>query len=531
MLRSLSSEAFARLLADAAAALGDLLRRALALHHAVEEALDDAEASAAADAAGPGGATAGDAAAATAASSGRGPAAPIDATSAARARAVSASVVASAASVCQRSVARLLRVRGPVHSDASRRLDEAARAWAVAAAFADAAQASVTTATGASAPPAGDNPVRAEVARQAAARLRAASDGWAEQVDRALDADTWSASPVAPFVQSLVTPGLALAEPSAVLLVPPLTAPTPLPAPAACPPGWGFRVCASLQVLAKVGDAAVGVAAVCHASAPDSARVAGRLLTRFGARTAALVLRAEAVEAGAVRRITTRHLAVALRSLQAASALARLWERRLAACMPPSEAFSALTSLRGAADDLAEHAEAARAKVAAVVQTLVDEAGQGLARQSWEGMEMAEPAAGAQLALPAQDSLVPPLLPLAKGLRALGRILAGLLPPEPLEEVCGRIAVMLSAQLPLHASSIDADSLTAAQRRGAAAHVGSVVIGLSALPGCGRGAAGGGEGAETAGQVAVLSLVRWMERHFGTEGRLAAAAVRFAVDG
>jgi hypothetical protein len=140
------------------------------------------------------------------------------------------------------------------------------------------------------------------------------------------------------------------------------------------------------------------------------------------------------------------------------------------------------------------------------------------------------------MALPAPSELVAVLLPLPKGLRALTRILLSLLPYSTVQEIAGRIGVMMSAQLPLHASAIDADSMTAAGRRGIAAQLGAVVVALAAMPGCSRATAGAADdeasaeaATQTAGEVAVLSLIRWIERQFTAEGEQAAAAIRAAV--
>ncbi|CAE7848003.1 unnamed protein product, partial [Symbiodinium sp. KB8] len=314
-------------------------------------------------------------------------------------------------------------------------------------------------------------------------------------------------------------------------------------------------------VLVKVCNAAIAVSDRCHAAAPDAARAISRLLATFGVNTVELILEARAVSHGTLRTVTTRHLGVALRSLQACVALARLWERRLAACLPATAGFVALSGMRQTIQELESHAESVLAKVADIVKALVDRAASGLASQDWEAVAPPPPAGpseptpasakqgddddgetataaeggggsgseagpGALLALPSSAELAAPLAPLAKGLRTLGRILSSLLPAEPLEDVCGRIAVMMSAELPLHASSVDADSMTVAGRRGAAAHLGAVVVALSLLPGCSAPPGSAGAEAGTAGQVAVLSLVRWVERQFGAEGAEAAAAIR-----
>ncbi|KAA0148810.1 hypothetical protein FNF29_06435 [Cafeteria roenbergensis] len=690
-LQALSSRAFARVLRDASTSLEALLRRALALHHCMEEAIDDAEASAAADAVA-GGLAASPAEAAAMSPSGRERLSPvrrghIDPSAAARARAISASVVAAAASVAQRKLARLLEVRAPSHCDPARRLDDVAAAWDALASFEQVARAAVATATGApvarleqaagfggtstpaegaaalaAGPGAGAGalldgdgalgsgpagPISQAIARQAVARIGKAGEVWNRQVKQALLADRWIPAPVGGALQALVgvsfdgttTAGVAstgaaaastaaaataatttaagargVAEAGAAgadarpdplasadwLVVPPVfavsaslgdaataktgtAAPRPgaaagradadadadadaagggdADAPAAVPPAWCFRVCASVQVLVKVCNAAIAVSDRCHAAAPDAARAISRLLATFGVNTVELILEARAVSHGTLRTVTTRHLGVALRSLQACVALARLWERRLAACLPATAGFVALSGMRQTIQELESHAESVLAKVADIVKALVDRAASGLASQDWEAVAPPPPAGpseptpasakpgddddgetatdaeggggsgseagpGALLALPSSAELAAPLAPLAKGLRTLGRILSSLLPAEPLEDVCGRIAVMMSAELPLHASSVDADSMTVAGRRGAAAHLGAVVVALSLLPGCSAPPGSAGAEAGTAGQVAVLSLVRWVERQFGAEGAEAAAAIR-----
>ncbi|KAA0169610.1 hypothetical protein FNF27_06905 [Cafeteria roenbergensis] len=705
-LQALSSRAFARVLRDASTSLEALLRRALALHHCMEEAIDDAEASAAADAVA-GGLAASPAEAAAKSPSGRERLSPvrrghIDPSAAARARAISASVVAAAASVAQRKLARLLEVRAPSHCDPARRLDDVAAAWDALASFEQVARAAVATATGApvarleqaagfggtgtpaegaaalaAGPGAGAGalldgdgalgsgpagPISQAIARQAVARIGKAGEVWNRQVKQALFADRWIPAPVGGALQALVgvsfdgttTAGVAstgaaaasaaaaaasaaaaataatttaacargVAEAGAAgaeagpdplasadwLVVPPVfavsaslgdaataqtgtAAPRPgaaagrpdadadadpdadadadadaagggdADAPAAVPPAWCFRVCASVQVLVKVCNAAIAVSDRCHAAAPDAARAISRLLATFGVNTVELILEARAVSHGTLRTVTTRHLGVALRSLQACVALARLWERRLAACLPATAGFVALSGMRQTIQELESHAESVLAKVADIVKALVDRAASGLASQDWEAVAPPPPAGpseptpasakpgddddgetataaeggggsgseagpGALLALPSSAELAAPLAPLAKGLRTLGRILSSLLPAEPLEDVCGRIAVMMSAELPLHASSVDADSMTVAGRRGAAAHLGAVVVALSLLPGCSAPPGSAGAEAGTAGQVAVLSLVRWVERQFGAEGAEAAAAIR-----
>lgn len=180
------------------------------------------------------------------------------------------------------------------------------------------------------------------------------------------------------------------------------------------------------------------------------------------------------------------------------------------------------------------------------------------------------------------DTPVEPCAPVAgliKGLGTLQRIVTPLLSPRQLEDAASRITLMLSGQLPLHISALcaAADADAALGTRTAAAHsltrasgrlrlaweLTRILLAVNRLPNCqvprpvharpkrastsGKASATTDTGAATtaalpapvpafsssladlvaasnpptAGQLAALSLRRWIERQFGVEGEAA----------
>jgi hypothetical protein len=534
-LQSLSSREYASLLEDSCTSLLGLLRRALALHHCVEEAIDDAEASASAHELSAAGHKY----------------AKMEGAQAAQARALSASIVAAAADSAERKLARLVRVRAPLHASVQVRLEDVALVWRIGREFSKQARELVVSATGAplSAGDGRDAGVMIEaIVQQASGRVDGCLPRWTDQVLRALEGDEWMPSPVSRGIQSLVdeaawgTLPVRVARateelleedrrfPAEVLIVPP---PTELPRASSKTTAWlltsdgpwwsnelwHYRTGASLHVMLKVCQEANRVSEHCPESAPQVARALAALVSEYRSHTCRLVLHAEAVTTGRLKTITTKHLTVALRSLQAIQALMALWERHLASMLSPLLVSSTLSGLKHAESELVDATEGFMSKITSVVRSLVDRAGPSLSTTNWASFsDPLDPVRGA-FKLP--DELAPPLVPLLKGLKTLAKIVLGLLPEPQAEEVLGRVAVMMSSQLPLHASAVDADDLTAKERRVIAAHLAGILAGLRAFPGC---TAGEDDIRSTPGQVAVHSLLRWLERQFGEAGSAAAKA-------
>ena len=174
-----------------------------------------------------------------------------------------------------------------------------------------------------------------------------------------------------------------------------------------------------------------------------------QLLRDFNVRTTRLVLNAGALKSSAqLKRITAKHLAVTLQTLGAVLALLPSIRGALVMRLPPGEG-ALLEELSRVTADFMQHEQRLLGQFVSIAKDLLSKVCSDLASQPW--------AETSPMTIP-----TPPTRELIKGVAALHKILAGVLPPDQLADVFAGIDAMVAVHIPLQYSSVIARAVDAA---------------------------------------------------------------------
>ena len=452
-LNALQPAAFARVLSSLTSSLTDALRRVSAIEELVENVLD-AHATHAPE----GG---GFADAIHAQSSDAADAAVVWPVALSRLRALSSGVVAVAVDAGTRHVARLLALRRD--AGARSRIADIKALWTTSTAFTAASHALLAHAGGAYVSSStGDanrmqhtaSPVLDECLATARALLEYQHSRNSRSLTAMLDGEPWRQADVPPAVQALVdaiaasgggssdrhaagpthaqfaSPNLvqvaaAATDGISVLPTVPEAAGQPGDAPvvsnsavASCLVVRGMRypvVGTALMLLKMLGDYA-SLAEALPDLAGDVIRATVELLRSFNSRTTQLLLMAGAMQTAQLKRITAKHLALAVQSLGALLALLPAVRASLIMRLPPQQA-SLLSELARVTADLMAHENALLAKFVEIVKELLCRCVDDMVNVPWgdESVSITVPTA--------------PMRELCKGVTTLQKILSPVLRP------------------------------------------------------------------------------------------------------
>lgn len=226
-------------------------------------------------------------------------------------------------------------------------------------------------------------------------------------------------------------------------------------------------VTSGVMLIKMLGDFA-GVAEALPETAAEAIAATAELLREFNARATSLVLGAGAINTGSLKKITAKHLALTLQTLSGLLALLPSVRALLLMRLPPQQ-HMLLSDLAAVTADVLSHENRLRAKFVAIVKDLLVKCCHDM-----RSLPLGDP--HATLATPTG-----PMLELSKGLLTLHRILSGCLRAEQLEDVTGRLLVMVNSYLPGQMQAILSHASLAAQgaMKGADGAVGAGTGGFS----------------------------------------------------
>eukprot|EP01138_Halocafeteria_seosinensis_P010317 gb/GECG01010535.1/.p1 GENE.gb/GECG01010535.1/~~gb/GECG01010535.1/.p1 ORF type:complete len:1642 (+),score=242.13 gb/GECG01010535.1/:1-4926(+) len=241
-----------------------------------------------------------------------------------------------------------------------------------------------------------------------------------------------------------------------------------------------FEYVEAAQLISQYEDSNSTGASANTSGGPNSSKsivmMIAQLLRDFHQQVDSLILGAGAVSNGTLRTITARHLALTLQTLSTTAAFIPLLRSALTKCLPPAE-HAKLQQLWVISKDYSDHIDRLLSKFASIVQDLITSDSPGglgsLAAIDWNKLGDDSEFDEAYLAisgdellkacatrLPDTPRLTQTTGKFLKSIQTLHRILAPILSQPQSEDVFGRVAVTLSAQIPVACVSLEFHNLS-----------------------------------------------------------------------
>jgi len=449
-LASLAPAAFHAVFASLSASLCAMWRRVHALHDAVQQALDTTLPARLEAAAGGSGAPATSAAAEWKSEE-------------RRLRAASAGMVAAVVAACHQHGAKLLSMRR--EQSARVRLREIRALWDAAVQFAATGHAILSrigaagpamslpaTATSSLSTDIAATPVVAECLLHVRGMLAHSHARNSELLHAMLESEQWREAVVPPPMQAIadaMTASVAHGTSSNVLQSAVAAMEGLLPSHAAEDDHGGgegaqvkvlrvgatpyHTVVTGVMLVKVLGDYASLAEAIPEVSA-DLVGCTVEVLRMFNTRTSDLVLHAGALKSAHLKRITAKHLALALQSVSMVLALLPPLRSGFIMRLPPAQ-HPLLQELAAVTVDYMKHERQVLAKFVAMVKDVLAKCGDDMAALPWG---VAEP----PMPIP-----TPPMREIVKSAQALHKILAPVLRPDQLATVMEQIAATVGGNL------------------------------------------------------------------------------------